>query len=712
MLLSRKFADRLARLPSGRMTKWLTIAAWLVVTALAVPLAGRLSSVAADDSSVELPRGADATRVAELAKAFPDGTVSPGILIYARAGGLTGADRTKIAADRAAIAPLAASTVDSREAGDGAAATLFVPIRNDGSRSHTAARVRDIARTGLPAGLAVHLTGPAGNALDAADSRDRLGRAAMLVTGLVVMALLLIMYRSPVLWLLPLLNVGVATVLTDAVTYLLGRYAHVTVDPGNAVVVTVVLFGIGTDYALLLLARYREELRLNADRHRAMARALRGAAPAIAASAATVALSLLCLLGADMGFNHDLGPAGAVAVLCGLLVMLTLLPAQLVALGRWVFWPAIPRPRPATAVTESATGDGPAAFRPSRAARLVGARPRVAWLGTAIVLAALALAGLGMRTGLDDGHQVTGTPDSVAGQRLLAAHFPAGTSRPVQVVAPVAAAPQILAAVRSDPGIATANPPVTSLDGTLVRVDATLTDPPDSPAARSTVTRLRSALVTVHDGPVRVGGATALDMAKADAQAHDRRLVIPLALAVVLAILVVLLRALIAPLLLLATVVASYFAALGASWLIVRYALGFPAMDVQVMLVSFIFLVALGVDYSIFLLARIREETARHGHRDGVLRALTRTGPVITSAGIVLAATFAVLLVAPLVAFVEIGVVVALGVLLDALLVRSIVVPALLLEVGERAWWPRRTPAPAEAVPSAGIAGHPVRHGP
>ncbi len=695
MSLCRKLIARLLALPAGRVTKWLVVAGWLVAVVVAIPLAGKLSQVADDSATVELPRAAEATQVTALTDRFPDGTTAPGIVVYVRDQGVTPADRAKVDADRQAFRALADGEVGpATVAVDGRALTLTVPLRADGGQSTLsgqARQVRAIAYDNLPAGLQAKLTGPAGNSLDASDARRQTAAAAMLITVLVVTVVLLLTYRSPVLWILPLICVGVAFAGTDAVTYLLGRYAGMTVDTGNAVVVTVLVFGVGTDYALLLLARYREELRREADRHVAMAVALRRAVPVIAASAATVSLGLLCLLAADMGFNHDLGPAGAIGIVCGLVAMVTLLPALLVILGRWVFWPVIPRPG-AVASTRVMVW--------ARIGRVVSARPRLVWIGCVLLLGLLGLGALTLRTGLDDKHLTVGTPDSVAGQRLLAAHYPAGVSRPVRVIVRAPAASEATAAVRDVAGVAQVRPAVTSTDGALARIDAVLTDPADSASAAATVDRIRTAVRATPDADALVGGYTAANVAKADAQAHDRRVVIPLVLAVVFAVLILLLRALLAPLLLMATVVLSYVAALGGAWLLFKYAFGFPAIDVQVMLVGFLFLVALGVDYNIFLVSRIREEVVHRGHQPAVLHALTATGGVITSAGLVLAATFAVLTVAPFVAFIQIGVTVALGVLLDTVLVRSVLVPALALDTGRWFWWPSRIAREAPTPPT------------
>jgi putative drug exporter of the RND superfamily len=681
-LVSRLFgrAMKIVTIQAGRRSKWLVLAIWVAAIAGALPIAG--SAVDANEAVVEMPRGAEATQVAALADRFPDGQVTVGLLVYVRDRALTLADRSKVdndrqALDRLAVAPIAAPTV----AQDGRALMLIVALDADVTTlSDSAAAVRIQLRSDLPDGLQVKLTGPAGASLDASDASKRSNSVVTLVTLLVVAVLLLLIYRSPVLWLLPLINVGVAFVLIRAVEYVLSTYAGLAVDPGNAVVVTVLVFGVGTDYALLLLARYREELRRTADRHIAMARALRGAVPAIVASAATVSLGLLCLLAADMGFNHTLGAAGAIAVVCTLVATTTLLPAILVILGRWVFWPLTPR-----------VGDRVNTHRSlwARVGRRVSARPRLVWLLSALILGAFALGITNMRTGLKDGEQIVGTPESVAGQQLLADHFPAGQSQPIRVIANAAAATDVQDAMTGVSGLAVRDA-VRSDDGALVRIDAVLSDPADSAAGEATVERIRGAVHDVVGAQARVGGATAQRMERDQAQAHDRRIVIPLMLAVVFLVLVLLLRALVGPLLLMATVLLSYGGALGASWLVFDHVFDFAAVDAQLALVGFLFLVALGVDYNIFLISRVREEVASHGHHEGVRRGLTLTGGVITSAGVVLAATFAALNLAPQVAFREIGMLVALGVLIDTLLVRSILVPALALDLGRLFWWPGR----------------------
>ncbi|WP_436528779.1 MMPL family transporter [Actinoplanes sp. HUAS TT8] len=738
--------------PAGRRGKWWTALVWLLIAVAAVPLAGKLGDLRVDAAVVEMPRGAAATKVAELAGRFPDGGVTPAIIVYQRDSGLTPQDRVKIRKDQLAYGGEPVTAVD------GQAAILVVPLAAEQSTLAGRARaVRESVVLDSPEGLTVKLTGPAGAALDTADAKATADRTITLVTLGVVILLLLIVYRSPILWILPLLNVGLAFLLARAVQYVLGARAGLTVDPGNAAVVTVLIFGVGTDYALLLLARYREELHRHADRHVAMARALRGAVPAIVASAATVSLGLLCLLAADMGFNHALGSAGAIAVGAALTSTITLFPALLVILGRWVFWPLIPRagaaaepraaqagaepraaqagaepraaragaepraaragaepraaragaePRAARAGAEPRAAQAGAEPRAARAAaepraagRWIARRPRTVWLLGLLVLAALAAGMSGLRIGLTSEQAISGHPESIAGQELLATHFPAGQTKPVMIVAPAAADASLAAEVGAVPGVASAGEPVRSTDDTLVRIDAVLTAPVDSAEARATVQRIRD----VVGSRGRVGGATAQAMERDAAQEHDRDVVIPMVLAVVFLLLLVLLRAFVGSVVLMATVVASYAAAFGAAWLIFRHVFDFPAVDVQLPLIGFLFVVALGADYNIFLLSRVREEVAVHGYREGLLRALGATGGVITSAGVVLAATFAALTLTPQVAFKEIGILVAVAVVLDAMLVRLVLVPALALDLGRWFWWPTH-PAGRPATRSGRLA--------
>jgi putative drug exporter of the RND superfamily len=443
-------------------------------------------------------------------------------------------------------------------------------------------------------------------------------------------------------------------------------------------ILVVLVIGASTDYALLLIARYREELRRHADRHEAMAVALRRAGPAIIASGLTVVAGMLCLLAAESNDISGLGPVAAVGIAVGLIAMVTLLPALLVIFGRWIFWPA----RPGYGSVEP-TSRGVW----SRVGQAIGRRPRTVWLVTALLLGASVAGMAGFKVGtLTSAESFRGTQPSITAQQVLAKYFPAGSGAPVEVISTAASAGPVRTALAGTPGIASVSPPVTR-DG-LTFVQATMTTAPDSPTAYKLVDQVRTTLRTIPGAGAKVGGETAINKDVEAASAHDRNLLIPLILGVVLVILALLLRAIVAPLILIGTVVLSFGAALGLSSLIFKHLFGFAGADNSVPLLVFVFLVALGIDYNIFLMTRVREESARSGTRRGALTGLAATGGVITSAGLVLAGTFAMLGTLPLVEFTEIGVAVALGVLLDTIVVRSVLVTALTLDIGRHIWWP------------------------
>ncbi|HYB16294.1 MAG TPA: MMPL family transporter, partial [Streptosporangiaceae bacterium] len=458
----------------------------------------------------------------------------------------------------------------------------------------------------------------------------------------------------------------------------LTQHANLTVNGQSGGILVVLVLGASTDYALLLVARYREELRRHQDRHQAMAVALRRAGPAIIASGLTVITGMLCLMAAESNDISGLGPVAAIGVGVGLIAMITLLPALLVVVGRWVFWPLRPRygsPEPTTRGVWARVGNG------------ISRRPRTVWLVTALVLAAFWAGLIGFRFGpLTVAQSFRGTPPSITAQNVLATYFPAGSGEPVDVIANAASTGAVRSALATTPGIASVTPPVTK--GGLTWLEATMTVPPDSSAAYTLVDHIRTAVHAIPGADAKVGGGTAINADVESAAAHDRNLLIPLILGVVFIILGVLLRAIVAPLVLIATVVLSFGTALGLSALFFKHVFGFAGADTSVPLFVFVFLVALGIDYNIFLMTRIREESARSGTRQGALAGLASTGGVITSAGLVLAGTFAVLGTLPLVEFTEIGFAVALGVLLDTIIVRSVLVTALTLDIGRHMWWP------------------------
>jgi RND superfamily putative drug exporter len=692
----------------GRRTKFLALLLWLVLASVAAPLAGKLTEVVNNDTLSALPRSAEAAKAAERAEAaFPGSDTLIAVAVYARESGLTAADRAKAQADRAAFARYAegGETPAAFPSGDGKALLLSFPLAgSDDEQERAVTGIKDRLADGAPPGLQTALTGSAGAVDDIFDAFEGMDGTLLLVTAGAVVLLLLLTYRSPVLWLIPLVSVAVASQVAGAAVYLLAKLGVLTVDFQGQTILTVLVFGVGTDYALLLIARYREELRRHRDRHQAMAVALRRSFPAVLASAATVAIALLCLLAAQLPATRGLGPVAAVGVAAALVTMTTLLPALLVLCGRWLFWPFVPRH------TEAAVGHDIAADHGmwAKVAHGVGRRPRPIWIGTAVALGALTFGIGNLSVGLPNSETFTKDVGSVTGQRLIEQHYPGGASAPADTFATAGSADRVVAAARVVDGVADVRAPEPSADGQWVRVQAVLTAAPDSQAAKDSVDRLRDAVHGVRGSQAVVGGDTAATLDTERAASRDNKVIMPLILGVIFLILVALLRALVAPLLLLASVVLSYAAAVGAAGLVLD-AIGYPKLFFGLPLQVFLFLVALGVDYTIFLMTRAREEAGQLGHRAGILHALTVTGGVITSAGLVLAATFAALSVLPLVPSVQTGIIVAVGVLLDTFIVRSLLVPALVIDVGPRAWWPSRLvrehaqPAPARQAELTGV---------
>jgi putative drug exporter of the RND superfamily len=681
-------------LVTGRRTKFLVLVFWLLVVGLAGPLSGKLTDAQQNDVAAWLPGSAESTKVLEIQQTFQSPNAIPAVIVYDRPGGLTATDRAKAAADAQQIATF--EGVQGRPTGpipsqDGQAMQTLV-IFDLGENGWNQApgiadRIREIA--GAP-GLAVHITGPFGQAADSASAFEGIDGVLLFATVGVVIVILLLTYRSPILWLLPVLSAAVALTVSQALIYLLAEYAGLVVNGQSAGILTVLVFGAGTDYALLLVARYREELRRHEDRHEAMAFALHRAGPAIIASAATVIVGMLCLVFAETNSTASLGPVAAIGVGVALLVMITLLPALLVICGRWLFWPV----KPHYGSTEPTTRGFWA-----RVGNRIARRPRFVWVVTALVLGTLSLGIVTLdANGLTNAESFTGRPDSIVGEEVVTRHFPAaGAGSPVAIVSAAAAADRVRSAASGVDGIGQLTEPVVRGDNAYL--EGTLSDPPDSPAAYATIDRLRAAMHAVPDAGAMVGGNTAINLDLQNAAKHDRNLIVPIVLVVVLLILMVLLRSVVAPVLLIGTVVLSFAAALGTSALIFTYVFDFGGADSSFPLFVFVFLVALGIDYNIFLMTRVHEEAKRHGTRRGALIGLAATGGVITSAGAVLAGTFAVLATLPLVFLAELGFAVALGVLLDTIVVRSVLVTALNLDIGRHIWWPSALAKKADVEP-------------
>jgi RND superfamily putative drug exporter len=689
---------RVAAWPCGRRTKWFVLAFWVLLLFAVGPLAGKLNSAQKNDTSAWLPKNAESTKVInESAKFRPNDTL-PALIVYDRGGtAVTPADQAKVAGDVqrfGGVKNVTGKAIGPIPAKDGKAlqAIVNVKIPSSGWSGLTpiAEQLRAIAKSGS-GGLAVHVTGPIGYAADSGKVFSGSDGKLLFITLAVVIIILLLTYRSPLLWLLPILTAASALGAAQALIYVLAKHAGLTVNAQSSFILTVLVLGAGTDYALLLIARYREELRTHEDRHEAMAEALHRAGPAIIASAATVAISLLCLLAAELNSTKGLGPVCAIGVGVGLLAMITLLPALLVIFGRWIFWPKRPvygSVEPTVKGLWARVGNG------------LARRPRISWLVTAAILGILATGMLGFKAdGLQQKDGFWSKPESVIGESILGKHFPAGSGTPLVVVGNASAADRVHAAVSGTPGITETTPP--QIKNGEFYLEGTLTAAPDSHAAFGTVKAVRASVHAIGGAEAKVGGGSAVNLDIADASAHDRNLIIPLVLGVVFVILGLLLRSLVAPLLLIGTVVLSFVATLGVSAVVFNHVFHFAGADNSLPLWIFVFLVALGIDYNIFLMSRVHEEAREYGTRRGALIGLAATGGVITSAGAVLAGTFAALGSLPLVFVTEIGFAVAFGVLMDTIVVRSVLVTALTLDVGRWMWWPsklsqRRDPRPKD----------------
>jgi RND superfamily putative drug exporter len=689
-----KVVRRLAEIPAGSWTKWVVMGFWLVVVVVALPLAGKLMHAYKNTASSWLPASSESVKVFNVQSRFQSPNTFPGVVVYYRASGITPADRAKAAADArkfAAIPGVVPGTVAGPIGSTDRKALQTLVSVNVGSKGWNGtvapvASMRGIAAAGAN-GLASHVTGPLGNAADNSTVFKGIGSTLLYAALAVVIVILLFTYRSPVLWLLPVISSVVALITAQAVVYLLAAHAGLTVNEESGSILAVLVFGASTDYALLIVARYREELRRHDRRHPAMAEALVRAGPAIIASGSTVIIALLMLSFAQLGSTKGMGPVLAIGVGVGMLSMLTLLPALLVIFPRGVFWPY----RPTYGSSEPTTRGFWA-----RVGWGIAPRARLVWVTTAVILGVLALGLTGLKaSGLTNAQSFRGHPDSVVGEAVLAAHFPAGAGEPVVVMGSPAAAGPLRAAFAATPGIAHVTPPATQAGYAFLQ--GTLTSPPDSQAAYNTIDRVRSRVHAVPGGHALVGGDTAVALDVNRASAHDNKLLLPLILGVVFVILAILLRAVVAPLILTATVVLSFAAALGVSAFFFDHVFGFGGADTTLPLLVYVFLVALGIDYNIFLMTRVREEAHRRDARHGAIVGLAATGGVITSAGFVLAGTFAVLATIPSTTTTELGFAVAVGILLDTIVVRSVLVTALNLDIGRWMWWPSklaRTPDP------------------
>ena len=688
----------------------LVVIAWFGVTGFFGPLFGKLTTVQENDNSAFLPDSAESTKAVKLLEsfaagestAFPtlvllEGTVGPEVLQQINAHLETVPD-LKLGGTDVPLSKylLAGSQVTAFPAPDGTA--VLASILLDGA---AIAEVLPNEEPVLPAivealredftpfakelGFESYVTGAGGLIGDLFGAFGDLDSTLLLTTLGVVAFILIIVYRSPILWFLPLLSAVFALSTAGGIIYLLAKNNVIDVNGQSQGILSVLVLGAGTDYALLLISRYREELHHHSTPVAAMRAAYKGTFEPIVASGATVALGLLVLLLSDLSGNRGLGPIGAIGVAVAVITMVTLLPAFLVLFGRWIFWPRIPRFDDADS---QLTGTW------AKVGNLVERKPRRAWVFTGLLLVVLAAFSTTLKTdGLSTSESFTGNPESVVGQKLLLNHFPGGEGDPTKVILKSELIPAVSEKLRGVAGVSEVAPEVNA-GGVIVKdglsiLNVTLSTAPDSRESRDRIPAIREAVKSI-DESILVGGTTAVFFDTDVAARHDNRTVIPVVLLLITLILGLLLRSIVSAVLLLGTVVLSYFATLGVCALVFNHVFGFAGGDASFPLFAFIFLVALGIDYNIFLMTRVREESGKIGTRKGVIKGLTVTGSVITSAGIVLAATFGVLGILPLVFLAQLGFAVAFGVLLDTIIVRSILVPALVHEIGPKVWWPSK----------------------
>jgi putative drug exporter of the RND superfamily len=690
---------------TGRKTSWVTLLIGLIFAILAFgPLSAPKSDTAPTDG---LPENNETVLVNKALEGLPgtDGTVA--VVVYASETELTESQKLWITGT---FDPMTQGFVDG--AGDkfldytsaeingnafvppaevsenGKVAVITVPldeIEDVPTRAERMAEMRELAKEGMPSGLEVYITGPEGFIVDISGVFAGANFTLLLATVIIVAVLLLITYRSPVLWLVPLIVIGVADGMAGQIAPQLSTFfLGVTADGSITGILSVLVFGAGTNYALLLIARYREELLLNEDRHIAMNKALRGVTPAILASGGTVALALLTLLFAELGGNRTLGLVIAGGIVMAMFAALVVLPAAIVVFGRGLFWPFIPK---FGGVNKSDKGLW------AKLGRGVSKRPVIVSIAGFIILAILSFGATGIKVGLSSTEQFRVAPEAAVGQDVLAEAFPAGATSPAIVIVNNGFEDEVAAAAKSVSGVAEVT--IGDSNSEITKIDVVMDAESQSEAAYEIIRDLRAELGAIEGAGALVGGLDAQRLDVKDTYASDQLTVIPLILLLVFLVLVLLLRSLVAPILLLLTVVASFFSAIGAAWLLFVNVFGLPALDLSVFLFSFLFLVALGIDYNIFLVTRAKEEAEKLGLKEGMIKALASTGGVITSAGILLAAVFAVLGVLPLIALYQIGIIVGIGVLLDTLLVRTVIVPSLAFITGKYFWWPNHKKAKA-----------------
>ena len=692
------------------------VAAWLVAAGVGGPYFGRVSEVSSNDQTTFLPESADATRVQHLLDDFTSSDEIPAVVVFVGDRVLSQDQLNQVSEQVGALAQLEGVGTPSPAlpSQDGMAVQVFVPISSKADVAEVVSAVSEDLRAEAPEGVTTYVTGPAGISADLVTAFSGVDGLLLGVALTVVLVILLLVYRSVLLPVAVLATSLFALCVALLAVWWLARWGILLLSGQTQGILFILVIGAATDYSLLLVARYREELRAHQDAWQACWRALKGSIEPILASGGTVIAGLLTLILSDLRSNSTLGPVTAIGIAFAMASALTLLPAILVLLGRTAFWPKRPLYEPEAAAADQGTASSGLW---ARIFRLLGRRPRTVWAVTTVVLLAGALGLAQLKAdGVPSSDLVLGSSQSRDGQVALGEHFPGGSGSPVRVVADEDQLQAVADVLLTSPGIdgvsvtsadspsgsapvtedgitaygppGTPAPRPTVVDGRVL-VQGTLVDAADSPAAGDTVRDLRAELGREAPGAL-VGGVTATAVDTNRAAIHDRNLIIPIILVVILLILIALLRSVLAPVLLIATTVISFGTAMGVSALVFNHVLHFPGADPAVPLYGFVFLVALGIDYNIFLMTRVREESIQHGTREGILRGLTITAGVITSAGMVLAATFASLAVIPIRFLAQLAFIVAFGVLLDTFVVRSLLVPALSYDIGRAIWWPSR----------------------
>jgi putative drug exporter of the RND superfamily len=700
---------RLAAFSTSVRGRRIVIAAWVLLALALAPLQPRLQDAASNENEAFLADSAESTEVDDLIdERFELGREVTALVVYSRPGApLTQDDYNRIDTEMRALCEeraipdlksvvtptgvacgnlddsLAPETPASQISEDGSTALATVATTDE----DTAVVVEDVAtlRERLPGpdadGLRSYVTGEAGFTADASEAYEGIDRTLLAITLVLVLVLLLATYRSPLVAVVPLVTVALAYLIAAGVVFGLFKAGLFGVTGQSTAILIVLMFGAGTDYCLLLVSRYREELRAGGRREAAMARATAHSGRAIVSAGATVIVAMLVLTLADFRATRDMGPALAAGIAVMVAAGLTVLPALLSTLG----------PRAFHATRDRPSGTGPVW---DRIAGLLRARPGAV---TAVVLAVLGVGALGTLDGrgtLDFTEGFRDPPESVLGTDVVRDQFGPGRAAPAQLVVDTRRLAAVSQALDASDDVRTVTPVSYSTDEQLTLVDLELAPDPFSQAGADAIPRLRDAArAAAGDGTALIGGLTAETLDSAEAQRADAALIAPLTLVLVLLIVIALVRAVVAPLYLVGTVVLSYAFALGASSLVFTHLLGQPDSDPGLPLFAFIFLVALGVDYNIFLISRIREELPGHGTAAAVEAGLRRTGGVITSAGLILAGTFAVLMTLPVESLFQAGFTIALGVLVDTFLIRIFLVPGLALLLGDRNWWPGRVPA-------------------